>query len=340
MNLALIIALVVVSVLLIAALTYIWRNYYEGRYDRTYMTHDDRGFKRGIKGKTVLWDPEETVVKGPEGPRIEFVAVDPATGGRRMQALLDSKTGSLNLRPQYCAPLPFEAITADSHKVVVDARVQFSINRDLLKHVYEIQDFAMAIETRIHSAYRSEIGKRKDEVLRAQIHEVERAVIDHLRTAEAEGDEKGEPGMALGITFHSASFTFTQPDEFAMPGLTMAAGGTPATPEAAAAIERARAVARSQGVLALRPQQLDQLADTFVGRDPESTAALLQLLEMQTRQNIAEALASSGQLLVLTPQELGLVGAAAQRDAMARRALAAETAPIATNGSGRAEIRT
>lgn len=340
MNLALIIALVVVSVLLIAALAYIWRNYYEGRHDRTYMTHDDTGFKRGIKGKTVLWDPEETVVKGPEGPRIEFVAVDPATGGRRLQQLLDPKTGSLNLRPQYCAPLPFEAITADSHKINVDARVQFSINRDLLKHVYEIQDFAMAIETRIHSAYRAEIGKRKDEVLRAQIHEVERNVIEHLRTAEAEGDEKGEPGMALGVTFHTASFTFTQPDEFAVAGLSLP-GGVPATPEAAAAIERARAIARSQGVLALRPQQLDQLADTFVGRDPGSTAALLALLEMQTRQNIAEALASSGQLLVLTPQELGLVGAAAQRDAMAKRALAAsEAAPTPqTNGGIRPDVR-
>ncbi|WP_395645131.1 hypothetical protein [Terricaulis sp.] len=341
MNVALIIALVVVSVLLIAALVYIWRNYYEGRYDRTYMTHDDRGFKRGIKGKTVLWDPEETVVRGPEGPRIEFVAVDPATGGRRMVQLLDSRTGSLNLRPQYCAPLPFEALTADGHKILVDARVQFSINRDLLKHVYEIQDFAMAIETRIHSAYRAQIGKRKDEVLRAEIHDVERNVIEHLRTAEAEGDEKGEPGMALGVNFHTASFTFTQPDEFAIPGLTTVPGAAAATPETVAAIERARAVARSQGVLALRPQQLDQLADTFVGRDPASTAALLALLDMQTRQNIAEALAQSGQLLVLTPQELGLVGAAAQRDAMAKRALAASEAalPAQTNGGIRPDNR-
>jgi hypothetical protein len=46
------------------------------------------------------------------------------------------------------------------------------------------------------------------------------------------------------------------------------------------------------------------------------------MLDMQTRQNIAEALAASGQLVVVTPQEFGLVGAAAIREAARGRALA------------------
>ena len=49
---------------------------------------------------------------------------------------------------------------------------------------------------------------------------------------------------------------------------------------------------RTQGVLALRPQQLDQLADVFRNRDGADVDALLAILEMQTRQNIAEALAA------------------------------------------------
>jgi hypothetical protein len=76
------------------------------------------------------------------------------------------------------------------------------------------------------------------------------------------------------------------------------------------------------------------LADVFRGRDPAATAALMALLEMQTRQNIAEALAASGQLLVLTPQELGLISAAAQRDALARRAVAAQPSQPQPNGGG------
>jgi hypothetical protein len=328
MTMALIVVAVAIAALVVAvALFYIITRYFEARYDRTYMTHDERGFKRALAGKVVLWDYEESVVKGPTAPHIEFVALDPATGGRRTVKLMDPKTGSINLRPQYCAPLPFEAVTADSHKVIVEARVQFSLNRDLLKHVYEIQEFSLALDTRIQSAFRSEIGKRKDEELRASLHDVERAAVEQLRRAEEEGDEAGEPGMALGVRFHTSSFTYTQPDEFAAPlmasGALVAAGATPEQQTAA------RAIARAQGVLALRPQQIDQLADVFAGRDPAATSAILALLDMQTRQNIAEALAASGQLVVLTAQELGLFGAAAQHGAITRT----RTPPAGPNGA-------
>ncbi|MFT3729099.1 MAG: hypothetical protein QM759_14855 [Terricaulis sp.] len=324
----------IVLVVGIALIAYIATRYYEGRYDRTYMTQDERGFRRGLKGKTILWDVEESIVKGPTAPRLEYVALDPASGGRRNVALMDAKTGSINLRPQFAAPLPFEGVTADDHKVMIDARVQFSINRDLLKHVYEVQDLSQALDTRIHSAFRGEVGKRNDEDLRASIAEVERGVIARLRQLEEEGDEKGEKGMALGVNFHTASFSFVQQDEFAISIPGLAPGATP-TPEQAQAIERARQSARAQGVLSLRPQQLDQIADVFKGRDPAATAAMLALLEMQTRQNIAEALANAGQLVVVTPNEIGLVGLGAQRDAARARASAGEAAPPPplTNGA-------
>jgi hypothetical protein len=288
----------------------------------------------------VLWDHEESVVRGPTAPHVAFVALDPATGGRRTVRLLDPRTGAVNLRPQYCAPLPFDAVTADAHRIIVDARVQFSLNRDLLKHVYEIQEFSLALETRIQSAFRSEIGKRHDENLRASLHEVERAVVEQLRQAEREGDESGEPGMALGVNFHTASFSFKQPDEFAFAMPAASAGEAAQAGDGAALVQHARAVARAQGVLALRPQQLDQLADVFKSRDAASTSALLALLDMQTRQNIAEALAASGQLLVLTPQELGLLGAGAQRDAMIRGKASGDGAGVhGPNGGQRADAR-
>jgi len=342
MSLALIVAIAaLVGVIGLAAGVYIFMRYYEARYDRTFMTHDERGFKRALKGKVVLWDWEESVVKGPTAPQIEFVALDPASGGRRIVKLLDPRTGAINLRPHYCAPLPFEAVTADKHKVLVDARVQFSLNRDLLKHVYEIQEFSLALETRIQSAFRSEIGKRKDEELRAQLHEVEAGAIAQLRLAEDEGDEKGERGMALGVRFHTANFTFTQPDEFASPALAAVAALPPGATAEQQAI--ARAAARAQGVLSLRPQQLDQLADVFKERDAVGSAAILALLEMQTRQNIAEALAASGQLIVMTPQELGLMGAVAGREGALRSRSLGDAAPALTpvhaNGGLRAEPR-
>jgi hypothetical protein len=78
----------------------------------------------------------------------------------------------------------------------------------------------------------------------------------------------------------------------------------------------ARAAVRSHGVLALKPQQVDLLADVFKGREPASTQAILTMMEMQTRQNIAEALAASGQLMVVTSNEVGLTGEATKQDAL------------------------
>jgi len=314
-----------VLVVAIAVAIYATPRFYIARSDRTFMTQDERGFKRALKGRGVLWDFEESIVKGPTAPKIEFVALDLATNQRKMSPLIDAKTGSVNLRPQYCVPLPFAATTADDHHVLLDVRVQFSLNRDLLKYVYQLEDFGLALETRIQSAFRAEIGLRQDEVLRAQLNAVEAGAIERLRKAERDGDEAGEAGMALGVNFHTASFTYTVTDAdgpalYAMlqqPGGVAAAGAAAGQPAATSA-EAARAAMRAQGVLAMRPQQIDSLADVFKDRDPGSTKAILQILEMQTRQNIAEALASSGQLVVVTGQDLGLASASAERDAVAR----------------------
>ncbi|MBL8560556.1 MAG: hypothetical protein JNM47_17680 [Hyphomonadaceae bacterium] len=329
MNTLVLVGLGVAAALLLALAVYVARRSYIARTDRTYMTHNEHGFRRALKGRGVLWDHEEQIVKGPDAPKLEYVAFDAATGHRRANALIDPRTGSVNLRPQYCVPLPFTATTADGHRLVVDARVQFSLNRDLLKYVYQLDDFSLALETRIHSAFRAEIGRRPDEVLRGSLHEVEEAVIAHLRKAETDGDEVGEAGLALGVNFHTASFTYQEAeDHFA----ALAAGVAPATvvtPVSTGATDSAssspaqafapRTVSRAPGVLSLRPQQIDQLADAFKGREPGSTAAILAMLEMQTRQNIAEALASSGQVVVVTSQEIGLTGASVQRDAAERK---------------------
>jgi hypothetical protein len=333
MSTALVLGGVALGVLLgLALIVFIVRRGYVARTDRTFMTHDERGFKRALKGKGVLWDIEESVVKGPDAPRLEYVAADPTTGLRRAGKLIDTRTGSINLRPQYCVPLPFIATTADGHRMMVEARVQFSLNRDLLKYVYQLDDFGLALETRIQSAFRAEIGKRQDEVLRASLQEVEGAAIEALRKGERDGDEAGEPGMALGVNFHTASFTYADAETYdGAAAMSVAPAGVAGATEPGAPGVRA-AMPRGQGVLSMRPQQMDLLADVFKGRDPASTQAMLAIMEMQTRQNIAEALAGSGQLVVVTAQELGLAGALAQRDAMERSAGA--VAPPLANGAG------
>jgi len=338
------IGLGLLGVVVLALLAYIISRYFEARSDRTYMTHDERGFKRALRGKGVLWDWEESIVRGATAPPIEFVGSDPATGERRNVRLLDARSGAVNLRPQHCTPRPFTAVTIDGHKIIVDARVMFSLNRDLLKHVYQIEDFGIALETRIQSAFRAEIGRRHDEELRGSLDNVEAQVLDHLRRAERAGDEEGEEGMALGVNFHHATFTYLEADEVQQ-GATFGGQAMPAGAAADGQRGPGRVAHFSAGVLAVNPQHIDRLADKFKGRPTEETKALLAILEMQTRQNIAEALAASGQLIVVTPQELGLIGATAQRDALQKRAAdsaapSLSSAPAPANGGGyRADSR-
>lgn len=334
---------VLLGLILAVLLFYVVTRYYEARTDRTFMTHDENGFKRALAGKGVLWDYEESIVKGSTAPKVEFVALNPATGARRNVGLLDPRTGSVNLRPQYCVPRPFNATTVDGHKMIVEARVQFSLNRNLLKYVYQLEDFGLALETRIHSAFRAEIGQRHDEDLRSSLHEVEAGVVKRLRQAERDGDEEGEEGIALGVTFHTASFTYMEADDpdavqlQAAPVLAADADGA----SVPAVLERTRTALRPQGLLGLNAQQVDKLADVFKGRDAASTNAILSVMEMQTRQQIAEALAASGQMVVLTPQELGLFGVAAQREALARQPASQTLSapPPAPNGNAGVERR-
>lgn len=320
-------------ILLALILAYLIWKFYTTRVDFTYMTHNDQGFKRSLRGRGFIIHPEEFIVRGPNAPRVEFVALDPATGQRKLTPLLNRQTGQINLRPQFCVPLPFSAITADDHPVVVEARVQFSLDRDKLYFVYNVQDFGLALETRIQSAIRAEVGLREDQQLRAGLHEVEEGAIRRLRKAEEDGDEAHEMGIALGAKFHGASFTYTAAADYAVAATGAGPAGVGAAPGAVAGeggapalLERMRMQTRA-GALSLTPQQIDKLADQFRSQTPQSIAAFLAVLEMQTRQNIAEALAASGQLIVVTPQELGLAGATVQGQMLARVANAVDIGP-------------
>ena len=307
------------GLLLVATLAYVFWKFYWVHSDLTYMTYNQRGFKRALSGRGVIWPVEEFIVKGPNAPNVAFVSIDPASGRRGMTPLLNKRNGAVNLRPQYCVPLPFVANTVDAHRMVVEPRVHFSLNREKLRFVYFVQDFALALETRIQSAFRAEIGARRDEELRSTVHEVEEGAVKRLRQAEADGDQDGEAGVALGVNFHAASFTFSPADDGSPVAIMRAAGGVGEAGTAASALAAPGGPrAGAPGVLALRHTQIDQLADVFKGRDPASTKAVLAMFDMQTRQNIAEALAASGQLVVLTAQEVGLSGDLAQREALAR----------------------
>ena len=333
-----------VLLVVLASVIYAWRRTVVARGDRTFITETDEGFKRALRGTKVLWNPDEAVLKGATAPAIAFVARDPATGEWREKRLLDERTGAVNLRVQTCCPRPFKAATKDDHHFLVEARVNFQLDADRLVNTYHVQDFASALEARILAAFRNEIGKYNDEEVRARGAAINEAVSRALGAMESRSDEttSGDTpfGVPLGLKIYDASFDYTElsPDD----GAAMAAGASAMMLQNGAAangsangtgmshagparvalpgVDPSVAGAGAAGVMAFRKQHLDVIADVFLDRDPASTEALLTLLEMQTRQNIAEALGRSGNLVVVTTDELGLMGGSAARETLAELA--------------------
>lgn len=320
MEALLMIGVVLGGLLLLAFLVYAGSRFYIVRADRTFMIHDETDYRRALKGWGFIWDPLESKVKGPTASLLDFPSYSFSEDKPILRALRDQKTGAINLKPHYCVPPRFRALSADNHEFELQARVQFSLDRDLLGYTYRLDHFGDALVIRIQEAFRAEIGRRKDEQVRADVGPIVHDVIARLRQAERDGDEAGEEGMALGVTYHTASFTFKEvrPDSELDEALLSAASGPP-SPDAEQRVSilgGVRRQLRSQGVASIRPQDLDALGDVFVDRQFCATDAVLSILELQTRQNIAEALAASGHLVVVTGQELGLTGASAQLEAM------------------------
>lgn len=327
------IAAIVCGLLLLAFFAYAASRFYIVRADRTFMVHDETDYRRALKGWGFIWDPLESKVKGPTVSMLEFPSYSYSDDQRVTRHLRDQKTGAINLKPHYCVPPKFRVLSADNHEFQIEVQVQFSLNRDLLRYTYKLENFGDALVIRIQEAFRSEIGKRKDEQMRADVGVIAQSVIARLRQAELDGDEEREQGMALGVTYHTASFTFKEirPDSELDEAILSVAAGPPSaeSEQRVNLLGGVRRQLRSQGVATIRPQDLDALGDVFLGRPVCATDAVLAILELQTRQNIAEALAASGHLVVVTGQELGLTGASAQLEAMreAERRRQAEAGP-------------
>lgn len=291
---------IVIGVLAVLIALYLIGRFHIVPEDETFMIRDwDNDFKYPLKkGPNLLLDPRERVIKGAKQPRFEFPSRDgadnPITGH-----LCDNRTGKLNLKPQFCAP-SLIANTNEPRRMRVDAWVQFRADRPRVGDVHALgHNFGRAMVKRIESAFRTEFAGRKDEKVREDEREIQEAVLKRLLDLE-----KTKP---LGVVFENIDFDFKEERMSFRGGAPSALG--------AASEDGVRPIAApGQGVAFMHFEDFDAIMNLFPTE--ERTQALLFILEMQTRRDIAAALANSGQLVVVTAQELGLTSAAVQLDAM------------------------
>ena len=96
---------------------------------------------------------------------------------------------------------------------------------------------------------------------------------EQLRQKEREGDESGEPGMALGVNFHNASFSFKQPDEFGLAVPTTPAEAAAMQAGDGAAVQQARAGVDAAPAGKGTESDIEQLRADLGGADADINAA-------------------------------------------------------------------
>lgn len=258
---------------------------------------------------------------------------------------LTSETGGISLRIHTTTPAPFPVITNDGHSVLVTASVSFAVERDRAVLLSKLADFGAQLERRIHSAFSSAIGALRDEEMRMKLGDIEVEVTAQLEKMES-SDHFGVP---LGIRIYEARFQYEDTDNRKPQSITFvdSSAPEPAKPGAATVASDAEPIHSAQvinllpsgpassssaerpGAMQFAGTELDKLLDQFKGRSPEQVAALMKMMELQTRQNIVATLAETGGVIVFSAKELGLGGNPVVEDAVVNALTPSLTGPKA-----------
>jgi hypothetical protein len=311
--------------------------------DDTYLVRGPDGRIQALTAEMKVKVGDPRIVQFQHRQHLPFPVYDPRFNSLTHDHLV-TDAGAISLRIHTTTPFPFTAVTNDGHVVTVTPSVSFCVNRERVTDLARLGDFGDQLERRIRSAFSGAIGRRKDEQLRESHHEIEREVTEELAGMES---GTGDLGVPLGVNVFEARFSYRDgstlpsdvvvtPDAMASNGGaigTDASGDTTLAPQRVAlaqATQRGDVGSRdieTPGAMQFLGTELDKLLDQFRDRSPEQIAALLSLMEMQTRQNIVSMLSKSGGLVVFSAKELGLAGNPALTERLNEMAAEAEEPP-------------
>ena len=268
---------------------------YDGTEHHTYVTQKDGKDTQAIREPVTLWNPQIKVLKKVDAPDLSILIQRPGSNEYIEHSLVTRPSGQISLRIHTCTPRPFPAMTLDRHKILVKASVTFQLDVDRIEVSCQLHNFGTALAARVENLFDNEIGKYRDEEVRANQTAIETGVTRAMQEIEQQTGDQPLQGIPLGIHVYEASFAYEEmPPEALDPAALeapAAAGGGP------------------RGVMWLHDQQLDRIADVFRDRDPVAVASLMRMLELQTRQNIVQLITQSGGLVGFTAKELGLSNA-------------------------------
>jgi hypothetical protein len=278
----------------------------------TYIIVTMNGFSRTLTSPVFLWNPLEWVLKGKKNaPDWSFTSFDEEENKPIEKSLLDLKTGKVDLRLQQ-PKFRFHASSKNQHTVSGFVDVQFRLEQDLIKHTLKVADFGRVLTNRVLGALREELGEYEDKAIRSNLKTIQTDALKKLKqdvTVRKEHDPDTSDGHSagqLGVIFYDLNCYI----EEAGSAESAAKQGEPDNPAAFTAMH-------------FKAEKLSLIRNDFLGNQPPvgealqlANNAVLKILEMHTRQQIANSIGQSGQLVILSTDDLGMSGNALLREKM------------------------
>ena len=345
-------ALVVVSVIIVIAFfIFINLRWLIVDYYTTYAIRVHGGIRRFPTSitwlKTFSFENYEYIVKGRRNAeRFKFFTRNRDEAGgwivKKLQ-LMDRGTGAIDLRVHSIELNPFKVSSADHHDMEVHATIEFQLDRKRLFRCFQYADLGVALLTRLEGFIRAEINRRQNEKVAADITEIRKAIKEAMIAPEREdagelaawratnGEKaltnayfKGTELTALGIHITNLTLQVEQVD---------ADTALPARP----------AGDLRESALLIPPRYLDDMRDMFARGDSDSVGAneaLLRVLEMHTRENIARCVSKTGQMIIISSDDLGMARTSVFRGRLRNKEPAEPLdTPHAPDGEGGKDIR-
>jgi len=308
----------------------------------TYAIRVHRGLRRFPASitwlRTFSFDNYEYIVKGKRSAeRFEFFTRNRDEAGAwtvKKLHLMNRRTGAIDLRVHTMEVSPFKVSTADHHDMEVHATIEFQLDRGRLFRCFQYGNLGVALLTRFEGFIRAQINKRQNEEVAKEITEIRVQILEEMKKAEDKDNEelrawrvqngndvppndyfRGTQSTALGVHITALSLQVEQVD---------ADQGFSAADQASA--------------LMIPPRFLDNLRDMF-GRGGADAAganqALLQTMEMHTRENIARHVSKTGQMIIISSDDLGMARTSMFRSSIrASKTAQAHETPPSQDGEG------
>lgn len=296
----------------------------------TYAVRTADGIKRFQRNPTKLrrfpLSRQEYIVTGkPIASSFEIDTRDRDRSGEwrtKKVHLMNHSTGAIDLRIHTMEIKPFQVKTADQHQMEVHAALAFQLDRDRLFRCFQYANLSVALLTRVEGAVRAHISGRQNEEIGEEISEIRKHILDEIKKPEEDDSKTFEAWRKMQTSLDHENSYFETTSSNAL-GIHVAdislqiEQSDPKTPE----------ILSGDSVMTILPRHLDNVRDMFLPTHPSlpsgenghdaggrshhtpddymvANEALLRMLEMHTRENIARN--AKGQMVVISSEDLGV----------------------------------